>query len=533
MTFEKTTRTFTYHTRIPLTSQESEVLDACAEHLSRVERRLFADISAGKDPLQLKSLYIKEFGITTRQYNALRIQLEGKIDSIRELQPVQIIELQDKIAEAKKMIQKLEKKNPDAVLHQKKRRLYNLEQKLQQLEHDKAEGKVSLCFGSKRLFRAQFDLETNGYQNHGEWLVDWQSSRSNSFFLLGSKDESGGNQSCTAFLGEGGLLNLRVRLPDLLEPNHGKYLFLKGIHFKYGHDKIMEAIEACEERKRLLKLKEPNAKEFGVPISYRFKRDEKGWRVFVSIPIMKSNNNTSSNNGVIGLDINANHLAVAEMDRFGNPVTKTIIPLNTYGKSKDQAKALIGDACSSLISLAKSKGKTLVIEQLDFSKKKAELKDQGRAKYARMLSSFSYSQIKNNLQSSGWKNGVEVVEVNPAYTSIIGRVKFANRYGLSVHIAAALVIGRRYLKTSERVPRHLDKIPDGRGNHVTLSLPVRNRDKHVWSSWRMINTRFKTVHAALFRASNRSSRSKSPLEKNTIPKNGGGIPPRESVNSTA
>ena len=43
--------------------------------------------------------------------------------------------------------------------------------------------------------------------------------------------------------------------------------------------------------------------------------------------------------------------------------------------------------------------------------------------------------------------------MNPAFSSVIGRVKFMERYGLSVHQAAALVLARRLLGCSERIPR--------------------------------------------------------------------------------
>src|SRR5439155_19208487 len=61
--------------------------------------------------------------------------------------------------------------------------------------------------------------------------------------------------------------------------------------------------------------------------------------------------------------------------------------------------------------------------------------------------------------------------------------------------AAALSIGRRLLKVSERLPRHMDNIPNGKGAHVAFSLPVRNRDQHVWSQWRHIRKRLQAAYA--------------------------------------
>lgn len=535
MPSENKTQTFTYQARLSIDFSAAMILQNCASLLSCVERNLFADIAAGKNQACLKADYLKKYKITARHFNAIRVQLEGKIASIKEKRVGQISETKQKIASVKKCIEKLEKTAPHSEkCHQKKRLLFKLENKLKQLEFAQEKGKIPLCFGSKKLFRAQFDLSANGYNSREEWLKDWKQARQDGFFLIGSKDESGGNQSCTATVSEDGSINLRIRLPESLAAIHGKYIVISNIHFKYGHQNIVETLKSGEERKRLQILKDPQAKFHGLAVSYRFKVDEKGWRVFVTVPVVKTPSQTSVKNGVIGIDVNADHLAVAETDRFGNPIAKRSIALNTYGKSHHQTKAIIGDACAGLISYAKSTGKTIVVENLDFQKKKTELKEHSSPSHARMLSSLAYDSIKNNLKMRGWREGVEMVEVNPAFTSVIGRVKFAGRYGLSVHQAAALVIGRRHLRVSERVPRHLQKIPDGKEDHVALSLPVRNRDEHVWSYWRIINQKLKTVLAAHFRAmKHRSSSSKPAGEIQTIPEYVGESPTRESVNPTA
>jgi IS605 OrfB family transposase len=214
------------------------------------------------------------------------------------------------------------------------------------------------------------------------------------------------------------------------------------------------------------------------------------------------------NTGVIGLDINADHLALVETDRFGNPISKKVIPFNLHGKSSDQAKAIIGDTAASAIAHAENSHKPLIIEDLYFQRKKTELREKNRGSHARMLSSFAYSSIIDHLQSRASKKGVSIQQVNPAYTSLIGRTKFACRYGLSIHQAAALTIGRRYLRCSEKVPLCL-RIPDGKDGHVTLSLPVRNRGKHVWSLWRQVSKKLQTALAVHFRTA--KGRSWSPF----------------------
>ena len=81
-----------------------------------------------------------------------------------------------------------------------------------------------------------------------------------------------------------------------------------------------------------------------------------------------------------------------------------------------------------------------MVEKLDFRQKKAVLEGESR-KYSRMLSGFSYGKVKAYFLSRGYREGVEIIEVNPAYSSVVGRVKFMERYGLTVHQAAALVLG--------------------------------------------------------------------------------------------
>lgn len=75
---------------------------------------------------------------------------------------------------------------------------------------------MALCFGSRKLFRAQFALARNVFGNHHEWLDAWRTARSSQFYLVGSRDEAGGNQSCTATLAENGTFTLRLRLPGAL-----------------------------------------------------------------------------------------------------------------------------------------------------------------------------------------------------------------------------------------------------------------------------------------------------------------------------
>ncbi len=171
----------------------------------------------------------------------------------------------------------------------------------------------------------------------------------------------------------------------------------------------------------------------------------------------------------------------------------------THYTSKGQAQALIGNASAQIIALCEKTQKPLVLENLDFKKKKAQLREKDPS-YSRMLSAFAYASIITHLKSRGASKRVAVYSVNPAFTSLIGRVKFAKRYGLTIHMAAALCIGRRFLGVSERMPQGQREIPDGKGGHVTLDLPARNRSRHVWRQWGQLNKKLSAALTAHFRA---------------------------------
>ena len=369
----------TFQTRLVIDEQTNSVLEKTAKLLSKVERCLFADIMSGKKISDLKSAYLNRFQITARQFNACRVNVEGLIDSRKKLQAQYIDELKQKI----KSLEKGVKTKCAQKRFLKKRRLNKLKERLKRLETDKENGTVHICFGTKKLFRAQFHLEESNFQSIEEWKESWEEARSKAFFCLGSKDETSGNQTCRATIQDDGNITLRIRLPNILVSTYGPYITITDLHFKYGHNEIITSLRDCQYRNELQKLKKPLYKEHGQAISYRFLKDAKGWRLFVSTALFEPEWKTSSRSGLIGLDINTDHLAIVETDRYGNPISKRSIPLHLYGKDKKQSLAEIGPACAEAINIAKEEKKDLIIEELDFKRKKAELKE--GSKYRRML----------------------------------------------------------------------------------------------------------------------------------------------------
>ena len=77
------------------------------------------------------------------------------------------------------------------------------------------------------------------------------------------------------------------------------------------------------------------------------------------------------------------------------------------------------------------------------------------------------------LLSRAQKYGVQVIIVEPEYTSIIGIANWSEKLGIGRDPSAGIAIGRRALGYSESF--------SGQG---TSGAPVRKRHEHVWSYWK-------------------------------------------------
>jgi IS605 OrfB family transposase len=397
---------------------------------------------------------MRAFALTSRQYNAVKRSLDGMEASIVELRPGRIADLQHRIKAADKKLAKVLKPkktraakktvNPPPAtaafpepyvqekgaadrlafkVHHLRRRRASLVTRLAALE---AEGRPHICFGSRKLFNAQHHLAANGFASSADWLAAWRAKRDAQFFVLGSKDESAGCQGCVMTHIGANRFALKLRLNGDAQ----RYAAFE-VSFAYGVDHLLAALQAKQA------------------ISYRFLRDDKGWRVFVSTEVMPTPTCSDVRLGVIGVDLNERHVAMSETDRFGNIVWHRDIPLVTAGLSRHAAQTAISEAVQDIVAIATDRQKPISIEFLDFARKKAQLSYASPGRQ-RMLSAFAYNRFAQTIGARAHDAGIEVVEVSAAYSSKIGAQKYARRYGLSGHRAAAFVLARRGQKLSDR-----------------------------------------------------------------------------------
>jgi len=211
---------YTYRTKIigsgENITKEIEYLNEYGKTFGVIERKMYVDLVFRKlTKSNIKKDYCAKFHITSRQFNSIYSQVDGKIKSIHELKKLESLKIEEKIKSISKTLEKLldkkikthEKlinlKNKDDInkvslvykklkfsIHQKKRKSDSLNNKLQKIKKDSKEKIVRICFGGKDLFKKQYNLKDNGFINHEKWLSEWKNKRSNQMTFLGSKDES-------------------------------------------------------------------------------------------------------------------------------------------------------------------------------------------------------------------------------------------------------------------------------------------------------------------------------------------------------
>jgi len=164
-------------------------------------------------------------------------------------------------------------------------------------------------------------------------------------------------------------------------------------------------------------------------------------------------------NGVIAIDINASpiHLAVAEVPKTGELLSYQTISLHSFlelsQNSKDHQEWILAH---HIVDIAIQKGKAIAVENL--KKLKKGMRGDGKSTLRKRLHHWSAKKFLQKLKRVAVLKGVEVIEVNPAYTSVIGMLKYAPQLNIDKDIAGAYVIGRRALGFREDMPENYEKL---------------------------------------------------------------------------
>ncbi|MFP3555513.1 transposase [Paraburkholderia sp. SIMBA_049] len=485
----------TTQTRLYLPARDARTLDEMAALYGRMKRKLYARIAAnGGKAKSHKTAFCREHGISARMFNAIAIDLQGLLDGTRELLDTERKDLLRAIRNQQRQLDTRRARldeiaadrlhmNPQTeaklrhTVHRNGVALARLQAKLVRFERRLAANVPGICFGTRKLFGQQYHLAQAGFRTREAWFDTWEDSRSNQIFFVGSKDETAGNQLCQLRQTEDGHYHLKVRVPDCLRNKGGrKYIVVDGVSFDHDRAALDEALAA------------------NVALTWRLHCEEGHWRALVSFAHGPARRVTlDAQHGAVGLDFHVDHLAVTETDPFGNLLRTKRFALLREDATSGQRYAVLSDALSAAVAWAKAELKPVVAEDLDFAPKKKAMA-QLTPKGARMLSGLLYAKYRQLLEAKCFRAGVELILIDPAYTSTIGAVKYASRRGWSVHAAAAGVIARRGQKLPERLPRTGTgvRVPV-RGGHHALELPARKSGDSRVAAWRSVHAAYRGV----------------------------------------
>lgn len=367
------------------------------QHLKHVDK---FDKSACNTHLQDK------YGILKRSANSVITDVQTVANSTKQLRWVEIRNLRQKIwvIENRKIPAiKLNTPSSRSKLTALKRRLDRYKNRLTQLEHEVKTGDLKVCFGSKKLFKQ--DIEK--FRQH----------RDSQLSFVGSKTETAGNQMLQiAYDKRSSQFDVALRM------DWGGY---KGER----NARVMGRVYFTHHKAEIVNI----LKNGSSPLSYKIIRRNGRYYLYCTFEIDKPIT-SSRNNGVIGVDFNKGFLSVIETNRYGH-LTK----IERY-RYRFRAGPKTGTDLAEAAAKIAKKGKPVVLESLDFSKKKADSRSKG---YNRMLHSLAYGKFTNLMGSATARCGVELIQVNPAYTSQIAKDTLCEPMKLNIHDAAALVIAHR------------------------------------------------------------------------------------------
>jgi IS605 OrfB family transposase len=347
------------------------------------------------------------------------------------------------------MLKELEKektRNPHVQIYQRLRQLFpelptkyidSAIYKAKQYPTDKP-----VVFGGKRLFEKLCKNHLSGKARE-RLKKQWRELRQGTLVSIGSKGDKGNR--LTRFEDLNGQLHLRITTGNreyiyakvLREPSNSKD---KWITFMIM---LLESWQTQSYFPYTVELKLRDGEIYGS----------------VSFEIPTPEVRYTKENGVIAIDTNASpiHLAIAEVSKTGELLSYQSISLHhLLGLSKNAKDHQEWILANKIVDLAIEKGKAIAIENL--KKLNRGVRGDGKAKLRKILHNWNAKKLLQKIKRVARLKGVEVIEVNPAYTSVIGMLKYAPQLNIDKDIAGAYVIGRRALGFKEDTPENYEKL---------------------------------------------------------------------------
>ena len=383
----------------------------------------------------------EEFNLTTRAIDAIMSNMLGRYEAIKELKKFEQKSLERKISTLEKKLTRLKDertlqrinlnnnlkdfnfvkyKNLKIKIYWKENRLNTKKQKLKNLKNEIETGEYKVCFGTKKLLQ----------KNYKEFV---KKRDSEIYFLGRAREKSCNNNFQVEYSSKTNQFYFRIRKE--IDLDNDKFVYGQFNFNNKNHTNLL---------KNLLRTKES-------ALTYRIKvKDNK---VLLQIIYNFEHNKdlciTRNSYGVVGVDFNKGFVSVSETDKYGNLINTFNIDYQ-YSKGNETTNDFQYIA-TRLKDYCLNTGKDLVIEKLDFTKKKDDLISKKGKKYNEMLSTLAYSKFDTIITSKCAKNRIFLNKVNPAWTSWIAKQKYCPKMKLNVHSGASYVIARRGMFLKDKI----------------------------------------------------------------------------------
>jgi hypothetical protein len=322
--------------------------------------------------------------------------------------------------------------------HQKTRRLAVLQDRLTDATARLAAGRPRIAAGGGRLWRTRNNLDAASL-TPARWAARWAASR----LFLTADGESGkrwGNE--TIRIDTDGRLSLKV--PAVMTAEHGARLHLS-VPALFHHRADEWADRAVSDRSIRYDIShDPGTGRWYVDASWGY-RD-------LPVPSMHAVQGSS----ILGVDLNAGHLAGCVIDPSGNPVGAPLtIPLDLKDLPATTRDGRLRAAVTALLDAARNAGcHAIAIENLDFQDARCTGREtMGRGArgktFRRSVAGLPTARFRDRLVSMAANRGIHIIVVDPAYTSRWGArhwrkpLQQTTEATVTGHHGAAVAIGRR------------------------------------------------------------------------------------------
>ncbi|MGW4818310.1 IS200/IS605 family accessory protein TnpB-related protein [Streptomyces sp. NPDC004227] len=317
----------------------------------------------------------------------------------------------------------------------KARRLHVLEDRLERVRADWEAGRVRVVRGGKKLARTRHHLKAAGLTEE-QWRLRWEAER----WFLQADGESGkryGNETIRVTPDGEVSIRLPAALAGLANAPRGRYVLSCRVRFRHRGEQWADRIAA------------------DCAVAYRIHYDtgRNRWYVTASwqnpqvqaVPL-----EIARAGGLVGVDMNADHLAAWRLDGHGNPVGEPRRFDYRLTGSAQHRDAQVRHALIRLLHWTARNGLALAIEDLDFAAEKTREEHGRRKRFRKLISGMPTARLRARLVSMAAELGVAVVAVDPAYTSRWGAQHWQKPLTSTTrkptrHDAAAVAIGRRAL----------------------------------------------------------------------------------------